>query len=48
VAAAVRSLPAVRRVVLAPPTLTHYAGLPFDLAEAMGGIVAEIGDEVTA
>ena len=40
-AAAVRSLPTVRSVVLAPPGLTHCKELPFDLAEAMGGIVAE-------
>ena len=40
-AAAVRSLTAVRPVVLAPPGLTHYAELPFDLADAMGGIVAQ-------
>jgi magnesium chelatase subunit D len=40
-AAAVRSLPDVQAVVLAPPGLTHYAHLPFELAAAMGGIVAE-------
>jgi magnesium chelatase subunit D len=39
-AAAVRSLAAVRPVVLSPPALTHYRELPFDLADAMGGIVA--------
>jgi magnesium chelatase subunit D len=40
-ATAVRSLAAVRPVVLAPPGLTHYRELPFDLADAMGGIVAQ-------
>jgi magnesium chelatase subunit D len=40
-AAVIRSLPAIRRVVLAPPHLTHCAGLPFTVADAMGGIVAE-------
>ena len=40
-ARAVRALPGVHKVVLAPPKLTHYARLPFDLADAMGGIVAE-------
>jgi magnesium chelatase subunit D len=41
VAAAVRGMPPVSTVVLAPPGLTHYADLPFRLAEAMEGIVAE-------
>lgn len=40
-ARAVRALPGVHKVVLAPPKLTHHARLPFDLANAMGGIVAE-------
>lgn len=40
-ARAMRALPSVHKVVLAPPKLTHYAQLPFDLADAMGGIVAE-------
>jgi magnesium chelatase subunit D len=40
-AQAARALPGVRKVVLAPPKLTHYARLPFDLADAMGGIVVE-------
>jgi magnesium chelatase subunit D len=40
-ARAMRALPGVHKVVLAPPKLTHYARLPFDLANAMGGIVAE-------
>jgi magnesium chelatase subunit D len=40
---AVRALPGIHKVVLAPPKLTHYARLPFDLADAMGGIVA--GDD---
>ena len=44
VAAGARSLSRVRRVVIAPPGLTHYQGLPFDLADALGGIVAEILD----
>ena len=40
-AAPLQSLTAVRRIVLAPPDLTYYRGLPFDLADAMGGIVAQ-------
>lgn len=42
VAAGARSLSTVRRIVLAPPNLTHHAELPFELADAMNGIVAEI------
>ena len=40
-ARSVRALPPVHKIVLAPPKLTHYARLPFDLAAEMGGIVAE-------
>ena len=40
-ARALRSLPPVHKVVLAPPGLTHYAELPFELADEMGGIVAD-------
>jgi magnesium chelatase subunit D len=40
-ARAVRGLQGVHKVVLAPPTLTYYARLPFDLADAMGAIVAD-------
>jgi magnesium chelatase subunit D len=43
-ARAARALPGIHKVVLAPPKLTHYARLPFDLANAMGGIVA--GDDL--
>ena len=39
-ARALRALPLVRKVLLAPPKLTYYAGLPFDLADEMGGVVA--------
>jgi hypothetical protein len=42
IAAAVRSLPVVQAVVLAPPELAYYSHLPFDLAEAMGGVVADV------
>src|SRR5262249_1896386 len=41
VARAARSLPPVHRIVLPPPHLTHYTALPFELADALGGIVAE-------
>jgi len=41
VAARIRSLPAVQPVVLAPPELAYYSHLPFDLADAMGGVVAD-------
>jgi magnesium chelatase subunit D len=44
VAAGARSLSRVRPVVIAPPGLTHYPELPFDLATALGGIVAELSD----
>lgn len=40
-ARALRSLPPVHKIVLAPPGLTHYKELPFELADMMGGIVAE-------
>ncbi|WP_250029283.1 hypothetical protein [Paractinoplanes maris] len=40
VAADAARLPAVRVVILAPPSLAHYRDLPFALADAMGGIVA--------
>lgn len=40
-AQAARQLRDVHKVVLAPPNLTHYTRLPFDLADALGGIVAE-------
>jgi len=40
--APVRSLPPVRRIVLAPPELNRCADLPFELADAMGGMVAEV------
>lgn len=38
---AVRAVPRVNKIVIAPPKLAYYARLPFDLADAMGGIVAE-------
>lgn len=41
VAQAIRSLPIGQRVVLRPPDLSPYPELPFDLADALGGIVAE-------
>jgi magnesium chelatase subunit D len=41
VAKAARSLPSMHRVVLPPPHLTHYTSLPFELADALGGVVAE-------
>jgi magnesium chelatase subunit D len=44
VAAGARSLSKVRPVVIAPEGLTHYPELPFDLADALGGIVADAGD----
>jgi magnesium chelatase subunit D len=47
VAAGARSLSKVRSVVLAPPHLTHYPELPFDLAAALGGIVADLADGET-
>lgn len=40
-ARAARSLPAVQRIVLPPPGLIHYAALPFELADALGGMVGE-------
>jgi len=40
-ARALRSLHHVHKVVLAPPGLTHYKELPFELADVMGGIVAD-------
>jgi magnesium chelatase subunit D len=43
-AAGVRSLSRVRSVVIPPPQLTHYPELPFDLAGALGGIVADLAD----
>jgi len=42
VAAGARTLPRVRSVVIAPPGLAHYPQLPFDLAAALGGIVADV------
>jgi magnesium chelatase subunit D len=44
VAKGVRSLIKVRPVVIAPPGLTHYPELPFDLADALGAIVADVTD----
>jgi magnesium chelatase subunit D len=42
VAGHLRLLAGTRRVVLAPPDLTHQSDLPFALAEAMAGMVADI------
>jgi magnesium chelatase subunit D len=39
-ARALQSLPPVHKVILPPPRLAYYAGLPFELATAMGGIVS--------
>ena len=41
VARTARTLPPVHRIVLPPPHLTHYTALPFELADAIGGVVAE-------
>jgi len=41
VARKIGSLAGVHAVVLAPPDIAYYARLPFDLADAMGGIVAD-------
>jgi magnesium chelatase subunit D len=42
VAATVRSIAGARAVVVAPDT-APYASLPFDLADALGGVVASVG-----
>jgi magnesium chelatase subunit D len=44
VAAGAHSLSRVRKVVIAPPDLTYYPELPFDLADALDGIVADLAD----
>jgi magnesium chelatase subunit D len=44
VARALRSVPSVHKVVLAPPGLIHYRELPFELADVIGGVVAD-GDK---
>lgn len=41
IASAMRSVPAVHKIVLPPPGITHCAGLPFELADAMAGMVAD-------
>jgi magnesium chelatase subunit D len=44
VAAGASSLSRVRSVVIAPPRLAYYPELPFDLAGALGGIVADLAE----
>lgn len=42
-ARAVRPIAGVGVVVAAPPGVAPYASLPFDLADALGGVVASVG-----